>query len=689
MSHRGRINPALVLAGAALFALGLCIAVLASQATGAGFGQLQKWGGPGTGQGQFHKPALFGVDPATGNVFAADLVGGETEYRIQELSPTGTFIGSVQFSRNASIGGGKTVRARELGIAVNPDLHRFYVVEGCPTEASSECVQGGQRNRAVKVRVFKTEPNGSEELEELSSLTLPTDAGAIYRQRSLAIDPANGELEILGENAAGKYVIRRFSSSGAAGAGFTDAAGTLPVSNGPKGIVIAPSGKTYLMTGGASTGAEHTRAWELPSGLGSVAEVPGFKTGAEKEEWGNRLSAGEGATANEFGPQIALSTDGKVLYWKEDAGELGGVPNVLVRGFTLATHTTTVLYGGAPYEAGNGPCRLTTKTAGLATTDSGNLVVFDYGDTAADPPTFGDRVLTFGPGGSGCPVISADFTVAGSSADPAVVSRGELVSFDSSPSELQEATPDELVWDFGDGSKATLTPTPVESEGEVIETIPVARTVGHAYCTIPSGPLDVSLEMEVENSPFGQPLPAAKTVEVVPGKPRAAFTPSSSEPASGTAVSFDASKSVDPFGGPCTADAGASPVATLKSYEWDFGDGGSETTTANTVQHTFNGGGSHTVSLRVVSKEGVQSAPLSRTINVTDGSTGPSGGGLPPVITPPGPAPTPITPAKPPLTAKQKALAKCKKKKGKARAKCVKAANKKGKKGAGKSAAER
>lgn len=81
-----------------------------------------------------------------------------------------------------------------------------------------------------------------------------------------------------------------------------------------------------------------------------------------------------------------------------------------------------------------------------------------------------------------------------------------------------------------------------------------------------------------------------------PSPPIASLTARPTAGALPLVVSFDASSSSDPDGGPLT-------------YLWDFGDGASATTTAPRVSHTYRRAGRHTATLRVRDAGGATSAP--------------------------------------------------------------------------------
>jgi DNA-binding beta-propeller fold protein YncE len=88
--------------------------------------------------------------------------------------------------------------------------------------------------------------------------------------------------------------------------------------------------------------------------------------------------------------------------------------------------------------------------------------------------------------------------------------------------------------------------------------------------------------------------------------PTARFTPTMS----GATVTFDASTS-------------SSPIGTIATYAWDFGDGQTETTTSPTISHTYSTSGTFTVTLTVTNTAGT-STELTFTGQTASNNGGPS-----------------------------------------------------------------
>jgi hypothetical protein len=547
----------------------------APSANAAGFGQIEAWGGAGSGPGQFNEPAacaLFGADPVDGSIYVGDLSADAQSCRLQKLSPSGQLEASVRIPR---FGPAKSPLGLR-GVVVDHQAKRFYIVEGGE----------GLAFTAKQILVFSTEPNQAGQLIPPSggptALPLPTGTEALRNPTSVAVDPANGGIVILAEDTKKEHaVVQRIEADGTPGPRFVDQENVLrPLNKSTRAIAVGPDGTTYALTGNQSiAGATSTRAWKLSPDLSGVAAVPGFAAVAESEGWKAGLLK-ESASVAVGGPQIAISPDGKTLYWKENreasSQEEPGV--IAVRGYSLVKGATSVVYGGHPYEEGSGVCAIGTGASPIAASGE-KLIVFDH----AFPPGGGygpPRVVAFGPGGSGCNAEVAAKLALDGVEEPVSVQKGvDVVSFDASESEIGGQV-EKVEWDFGDG------------ESEEATGPDTALATAHRYLRAGTFTATVRIKLAGAEGPTGE---ASGTVEVGAASPQAfldMLEPSGfSVPAGGTAV-FDASESWDPTGvppgGECTQAAGCPGSGEMASYAWSFGDGSApQTTTAPTVSHQF------------------------------------------------------------------------------------------------------
>jgi plastocyanin len=587
-------------------------------------GQITAWGAPGTGAGQFFEPTELGVDPRDNSVYVVDQSGDQSTYRLQKFSSSGSLIASATISRAANADGSPPVL---LGVAVDPGLNRVYLLQ---TRDMADTTTG--LPAAEQILVFSTQESGTalQAPSDLPSGTLPvpdpTTSNALDTPSGFAVDPTTHDLLVAAYDRAGHVVVQRIGSDGTATTRFVDTPGSTPLSDGGPyaselGLAVGPDGEVYLAQGDTTT---TMWVFKLPPSLSSVTAVQEPATGlANTERWhlaGGLFPVYGAATAAGLGPQLAISPDGSTLYWSEIvAAESSFHPgSYLVRGYSLAGDDTSVLYGGGT----SGTCEITATAASIAPGSDGDVYVLDHGDYYDDPAGYGSRVVEFGPGGSGCPAPTAAFSVSGDSSDEVTVQKGDPVTFDASGSALHGATPTELDWDF-DGSGTFA---------DAVTGSPPSMMATHTY--LQKGTYTVGLKMTVSGS-LGNPPLLTKTVHVVPGTPTAAFSPSTSTPAAGATVTFDASGSVDP-----TGSAQAGPTHTLKTYTWSFGDGSAQQQTSTaTVQHTFANAGAaavaRTVTLTVQSNDDVDSAPVSHQITVQ---------GTPAVTPPPPPPPPPPAP---------------------------------------------
>ncbi len=505
ISVNRRWGLALVAAIAAL----LLSAGMAQMAAAKGGGQIgEGWGTPGTGNGQLYNPALFGADTSTGKVYVGDYngeIGKETtEYRIQQLTESGEFKAATTIKRfpvaKKAIG--------LQGIAVDAELGRFYVVESCRVALGAgnfKCKESGGVFGARNIIAYSTTPEGTS-LVKTATFPLPEGENELYGPTAIAVDPSNHDILILGEQGEEHLVVQRVSSSGTVGKRFVDSADKLkPISGGEaSSLAVAPSGTAYTVVGN-STGAKFTRAFQIPSGMSTVEAVPGFAAAAEKENW--PIGHESFVEPNFGGPQLAISTGGSTLYWKEARVKSGGPTepgDLLIRGYSLTKNESVAIWGG-----GSSKCKITTSASPLATTSGGNLAVLDSGAETTKPgnkPAYGLKEMTLGASGSGCVEPVAKFTINGKKEgeEPTGLKTGEAITFDASSSELAGGFRKEVIWKFGDGSEKVVTEP---KEGEE-----APATTTHAYSS--EGKFTVRLEIKLAKPFYGDPAAVERSLTV-------------------------------------------------------------------------------------------------------------------------------------------------------------------------------
>ncbi len=179
----------------------------------------------------------------------------------------------------------------------------------------------------------------------------------------------------------------------------------------------------------------------------------------------------------------------------------------------------------------------------------------------------------------------AGFLVAKFTAAPMTANVDEEIEFDAAASYYTRGNITTYEWDFGDGETAT------------------GETTTHSYDSAGT----YTVELMVEDA-SGNTTTATKQITVKNLKPKPQFIVSSKRIETGTSVVFDADLSQDADG-------------TITSYEWDFGDG--NTDTGEKVSHAFSSSGDYIVELEVEDNSGV-SETLTKQITVREPNNPPN-----------------------------------------------------------------
>ena len=167
-----------------------------------------------------------------------------------------------------------------------------------------------------------------------------------------------------------------------------------------------------------------------------------------------------------------------------------------------------------------------------------------------------------------------------SPSNPAV---NEVVSFDASASEDPDGGALTYEWDFGDGGTGS------------------GAQETHTYSQMG----DYTVMLKVVDSD-GLDATVSKTITVEGLPPVASFTYEPPAPRLTDKVVFDASASYDP-----------DPDGQIVDYQWDFGDGGSTSSSWSGATHTYDRPDRYEVTLTVTDDEG-RTSSTTQTIHVSD-----------------------------------------------------------------------
>ncbi|MGH2939783.1 MAG: IPT/TIG domain-containing protein [Solirubrobacterales bacterium] len=510
----GRLAIALTLSCAAVL-----VAILVPRHADAGVAGLQNaFGEFGTEPGQLSNPKALGVDNVDGSVFVGGNTLDSSTYRVQKFSSAGTFEGEVALPRTAETTGAEGRRSF-IGIAVDHQRGVFYLLQD---EAGAGVRSAEPETRvATKILAFKTTPEtvGSEKLlvpAATPSLPVPSTEGAqaLIKPEQLVLDPSDGDLVVAAQNPSGHTILQRIGANGTAGALYTESGTNLvPTPAGEEGarfgIAVGKTGTTYLI------GANATAAFELSPSFTTLSAIPGFTAARGAEEW-----AGEDAnfsapteTGVGYGPQAAVSYSASgepTLYWKVNEGNRSGIAEIIgsIHGFSLAQQRTAASYGGSK-------CTIQTGTAALAGGPEDSVLLLDQGEEveeASNLPSFGPRVVRFGPAGAGCLDPAPAVTVGTGCAELSSAPVDSTLLLDASGSELglSNSAPFEVkkvIWTI-EGPGASKQQIPVSGPApslqlrheftqtgdyEVSATLEVTQEIGRNGHSITSKPKAVSI----------------------------------------------------------------------------------------------------------------------------------------------------------------------------------------------------
>jgi PKD domain len=551
------------------------------------YGELSRFGAPGTGPGQFtlsRSTHAFGVDPSEND---AVYIGDEPKagsYRIQKLTSAGTFVAQTATFTPPKADGIE-------GIAIDPALKRIYVLA-----LERRVLPELEIAVAGTLYAFSTEPEG-ETLPAASGtnggvLTTPAvflahakpASEALAEPRGLAVDPSTHDVIVMGEALESEVepesnpiVLQRVNSAtGALGPRYSTTALERETVSSP---VVSPEGNVYVTQFDEvlQVPSDFTST-EAPTRIGGVPVEPVLESEQLQLMMPDPSALqGDGLSFAPVGPRGepggALVAVGGIF------NERAFYPGFVT--FDASTGAEAGWSGGATKRSGATACVIgfqgrTYPT--IAAGGEGHVFVLDSQYA---------QVIQFGPGGEGCPSASDGELKAlvGGAPLSEEVGEGTQVTLESN---LVQADATSVEWEFGEGEA-----TPLVLAGNYQHHTEVTHTFQQ--------PGEHVVTEVIHTDDLATPtVQASTTVKVRTGKqPPTAVISGPIDVDVGQQADFDGSASWDPNG-----HLGSTTIA---HYEWNFGDGSTEVTETPEVQHVYAALGTYHASLVVEDSLGLKS----------------------------------------------------------------------------------
>ena len=369
---------------------------------------------------------------------------------------------------------------------------------------------------------------------------------------------------------------------------FTDAGVTINGSTAAPGVIVTG---TISFTGSGATPSVLAHVIVAPSTLTSPAVGVSGTAGVAVRDCFLISGGGSGMTISSgAGNEITRSTvisgapDGRAV----DV-QVGGPAVGLVLSSSIISGGTS----GTGVSVKTGVNTLVPGSAGAATITARHVTVAGSTNAFSLDASSAIGLLT-SPAGSIAATVS-DSIVLG--ANPRAANAGVLLVAAANSATLtftrtdQTSSPDAL---FANAAKRNF------------HLRPDSPAIDKGQVTPGDSPTDV--DGQPRDNGTGADLGADEFVNTVP---TAAFVVATPNPRSTRPVTFDASTSTDREGG-----IGGGIV----QYQWNFGDGTTETTTTPTVAHTYAKDGTVVVQLAVVDRQGAVSPPVALPVKLTDGA---------------------------------------------------------------------
>lgn len=425
------------------------------------YGEIQHFGEKGTGLGQLTEPELaLGVDQTENSVFVVD-AGKNNGFRLQKFVEKGgkyEAVASVSFKPK---GQSQEEPDEVQGVAIDTKLKRAYIL-AVQTRGNDGGVDSEDPAAGV-LYAFNTEPSGnviepaagtkSEGVlaEQTVLKTVSKVPGeALLEPSGIAVDPVNDDIIIAAHVDRGKKpfeeeetaALQQVTSTGTLGARYVDEGNFFEECGCVGSPAVSSTGHVYVI-------AERDEIVEIPAGFKS-SEEPKRKIALACEvgcplerltEWPDTPFNGGGQLS--IGEEGRIYASGKITLQSGGDQQYGGAI-VFNEGFAEEGWT-----GGQSPASAAEKCIVNDLLEEPAIAAGKEEKVFMLERNPA-----GSRIVEFGPNGSGCPPGTATVPTAkagGVEVEP--IAMNETVTLSST---LTQANALSVEWEFGDGTKQTV-----------------------------------------------------------------------------------------------------------------------------------------------------------------------------------------------------------------------------------------
>jgi hypothetical protein len=469
----------------AVLALALLAAAGTAAAAQAEYGEIQRFGSAGTGEGQFETQEAggFGVNPKNNDIYVVDLVNAENNtFRIQRFDPNskgeyGKPVASITFKpKDESL---KTTEEDDQisNVAVDPEKNRIYVLAA--EERPVGLIDSG-KDAASQLFAFNIENEALTSLGVIASTKVlkPLAEGegeALLEPDGIAVDPTNHDVIILGEEErghiepvialerlteAGKLAEARWSdpTSSEESRGFLEDEASSPTVTKSGEVLVDSENEGGEIDKIPSSFSSEAKATLVYAANPEVEEQPAAIREELTDFWGTADMEPRG------GGVLSLGEDG-TLYARADiteqnpgahGGKLTGPEAPGVLEFSTSKGLAVEGWTGGQSIKGvgpSGPCKISVNVDSQVAAGTAHHV-FAFDENPESP-----SIIEFGPEGKGCAKGSVAPPTASTTFSGGAIPENEPIPIADKvtlSSKLVESNALSVEWEFGDGTSKTI-----------------------------------------------------------------------------------------------------------------------------------------------------------------------------------------------------------------------------------------